>query len=98
MSQDQTPKPAVKIKTVSVTYDRKVNLGDYNSMNVSVTLWADVNDEETSLHEIMESLWGMAKSNVKEQITFKKKANPNINVSETYLGLPVRDNTESDGE
>lgn len=36
----------MKVKTVSVTYDRKFNLGDYNSASVGVTLWADVEGDD----------------------------------------------------
>ena len=50
------------VKTISVTYGRKINLGDYNSANVECTLWADVDaDEETLLHNLMSNLWTMAK-------------------------------------
>ncbi len=31
-----------QIKTVSVTYGRKANLGDYNSADVECSVWADV--------------------------------------------------------
>ena len=30
------------VKTVSVHYGRKQNLGDFNSANVECTVWADV--------------------------------------------------------
>jgi len=34
------------IKTISVTYERKINLGDYNSAHIGLTLWADLDDDE----------------------------------------------------
>jgi len=34
------------VKTVSVNYERKLNLGDYNSATVGCTVWADVKEEE----------------------------------------------------
>jgi hypothetical protein len=36
----------VKVKTVSITYERKINLGDYNSATIGLTLWADVDEDE----------------------------------------------------
>jgi len=32
------------IKTISCTYGRKVNLGDYNSAELSISFWADLKD------------------------------------------------------
>jgi hypothetical protein len=32
----------VRIKTIAVTYGRKFNLGDYNSLNIEVSAWADI--------------------------------------------------------
>lgn len=36
----------MKVKTVSITYERKINLGDYNSATIGLTLWADVDEDE----------------------------------------------------
>lgn len=36
----------MRIRTVSVTYGRKLNLGNYNSANISLTLWADIDATE----------------------------------------------------
>lgn len=36
----------MKVKTVSVTYDRKFNLGDYNSATIGLTVWADVEEND----------------------------------------------------
>lgn len=71
----------MNVKTVSVTYGRKVNLGDYNSASVDCTIWADVKEDE-NLDTVMHELWGMAKENVKAQVQ------PNANVKEFFLGLP----------
>jgi hypothetical protein len=78
-----------KIKTVSVTYGRKVNLGDFSSATVDCTVWADVEDGE-DLDGAMKALWGMAKENVKTQILpLVKNGNGSMNVKEAFLGLPV---------
>jgi hypothetical protein len=38
----------MRIKTISVTYERKINLGDYNSANIGLSLWADLDEDEDS--------------------------------------------------
>lgn len=40
----------MQLKTVSVTYGRKINLGDYNSATVDCTLWADLDEGEAPRH------------------------------------------------
>ena len=36
-------------KTVSITYERKFNLGDYNSVHIGLTLWADCDEGESHI-------------------------------------------------
>lgn len=80
---------ATNIKTVSVTYERKLNLGDYNSATVGCTLWADV-EQGDDLDAAMKSLWVMVKENVRVQaLPLVSKANGNMKIEESYLGLPV---------
>jgi hypothetical protein len=76
----------VQIKTVSVTYERKQNLGDYSSATAACSLWADV-DEDEDLDAIMHALWEMAKANVKAQIT--AAVGKSIDFSTTFMGLPL---------
>jgi hypothetical protein len=79
----------MKVKTVSVTYGRKANLGDYNSATVDCTLWADV-DETDDLDQVMHGLWECAKTNVKAQLLpILNKNGGSINAQEFFLGLPV---------
>jgi hypothetical protein len=42
------------VKTVQVTYERKINLGDYNSAHIGLSLWADLDEGET--HEEVTTL------------------------------------------
>jgi len=75
------------VKTVSVTYDRKINLGDFNSATVGVTLWADIENGE-ELDATMHALWEMATANVKAKAaTFKQ--NIAAESAELFLGLPL---------
>lgn len=78
-----------KVKTVSVTYGRKANLGDYNSATVDCTVWADVEEGE-DLDQAMRALWEMAKNNVKTQLLplVQKNGSGSLNVKEAFLGLP----------
>lgn len=39
----------MKPKTVSVVYERKFNLGDYNSIHIGITLWADLDEGENHI-------------------------------------------------
>lgn len=77
------------IKTVSVTYERKVNLGDYNSATVGCTLWADVEQGE-DLDASMHGLWEMAKENVKAQVLpITSSRSGSMKQESFFLGLPI---------
>lgn len=83
--QTQWEREGVRIKTISVHYERKFNLGDYNSATIGIQVWADVDHEQ--LDWAMRQLWGMAKENVRAQalpLVAKQKAE----VEEVFLGLP----------
>lgn len=74
------------ITTVSVTYGRKVNLGDYNSAHVEISIWADVTEED-DLDAMMRQLWAMSKQNVKSQL-LPLTSNHQAKVEQAFLGLP----------
>lgn len=44
----------MRVKTVSVTYERKLNLGDYNSAHIGLTLWADLDESEDAVEAARE--------------------------------------------
>lgn len=77
----------VTVKTVSVTYDRKHNLGDYSSANIGCTIWADVSDDQ-DLDAAMRGLWEMAKANVKAQL-LPLTSRTAAQVEQVFMGLPV---------
>jgi len=68
-----------EIKTISVTYGRKFNLGDYNSAHLETTYWADLDVNEDP-EGVALNLWDTAKADVKAQalplIKSKTKAQP----------------------
>lgn len=75
------------VKTVSVTYERKLNLGDFNSAHVGISVWADI-EEGDDLDATMRSLWEMATANVKAKAaTFKQHID--AEATELFLGLPL---------
>jgi len=77
----------MQLKTVSVTYGRKLNLGDYNSATVDCTLWADLDEGEDEA-AAMTALWDMAKNNVKAQVLPLVKKTE-AQVTQIFMGLPV---------
>lgn len=79
----------MNVKTVSVTYDRKQNLGDFSSATIGCTIWADVSDGE-DLDAAMRQLWDMAKANVRAQLLPLAKPAASLTATESYLGLPLR--------
>jgi len=64
MEQENAGPP--NVKTVSVVYERKFNLGDYNSAHIGITAWSDL-DENDDLDAATAELWDWAKGQVKAQ-------------------------------
>ncbi len=56
----------MQITTVSVGYRRKFNLGNFESLDVEITLYAKVDPDEDS-EAVTELLWQQAKASVKAQ-------------------------------
>ncbi len=56
----------MQVKTISVNYTRKFNMGNYNSAEMGVTLWADLDLDEDHL-EAARDLFEQARELVKEQ-------------------------------
>lgn len=55
----------MEIKTISVTYQRKFNLGDYESVEVGCSLWGQIDPEEDP-EGATQFLFEQAKAAVKE--------------------------------
>ena len=77
----------MNITTISVTYGRKFNLGDYNSANVETQVWATL-DEGEDAAAAYDVLWAQAKGEVKEQAEplFAKQS---AKAAQLFAGLPV---------
>ncbi|WP_193200205.1 hypothetical protein [Nostoc sp. MG11] len=55
----------MEIKTISVTYHRKFNLGDYESLEIGCSLWGQIDPEEDA-DGATQFLYQQAKASVKE--------------------------------
>ena len=81
----------MNIKTVSVTYGRKFNLGDYQSAEIAVTLWADIDEGDESALTATTILFEEAKSLVKAQALplVKKERQVAAEVTQRFAGQKV---------
>jgi hypothetical protein len=79
----------MKIKTISITYERKFNLGDYNSATCGCTAWADVDTEQELVADALDALRIICSESVKEQATPLLGKQPNARTLETFAGKKV---------
>ncbi len=56
----------MKVSTVSVSYERKFNLGDYNSLHLCCTIWADLEEGDQS-QDVINALQDQARNSVKAE-------------------------------
>ncbi|MCA9366843.1 hypothetical protein KC887_01095 [Candidatus Kaiserbacteria bacterium] len=77
----------MQLKTISATYDRKLNLGDFNSAHIAMTLWADI-DEGDDPATAAESLRQMARHQVMAEMA-RIRPELQAKVEDIFMGLPV---------
>lgn len=77
----------MKLKTISATYDRKYNLGDYNSAHIAMTLWADLEDGDDPA-TAAEALRQMARHQVMSELA-RLDSRLSAKVEGIFMGLPV---------
>lgn len=78
----------MKVKTISATYERKINLGNFNNGHIGMSVWADL-AEGDDLHECCEALWQMLTENVRYKASqLNSRQDPDAGYP--YLGLPIR--------
>jgi hypothetical protein len=77
----------MKITTISATYERKHNLGDYNSANIGMTLWAQLEDGEDE-GACAIALRDMARNHVMTELSRVDKR-LEAKVQDLFMGLPV---------
>lgn len=77
----------MRVKTISVTYERKFNLGDFNSATIGAVAWADL-DEGEDEKIAYDQLFAEVKDVVKKQ-SMPLFARLTAKVEELFQGLPV---------
>ena len=77
----------MNITTISATYERKHNLGDYNSANVGMTLWAQLEPGEDEA-VCANALRDMARNHVMTELS-RLDRRLEAKVQDLFMGLPV---------
>ena len=77
----------MKLTTISATYDRKLNMGDYNSAHIGMTLWADL-EEGDDPATAGEALRQMARHQVMAEMA-RVKPELQAKIEGIFMGLPV---------
>lgn len=77
----------MKVTTISATYDRKVNMGDFNSANIGMTLWAQLEPEDNEA-ACATALREMARNHVVTELA-RIDRRLEAKVQDLFLGLPV---------
>ena len=85
----------MQVKEISVTYGGKLNLGDYNSAHVEITVSAILDDREDGQLAV-DQLFETAKAAVRKEarVLFEKRG---ARVDEIFAGLPVEVQQEIKG-
>lgn len=77
----------MRITTISATYERKHNLGDYNAANVGVTLWAQLEPDDDEA-VCANALRDMARNHVMVELS-RIDRRLEAKVQDLFMGLPV---------
>jgi hypothetical protein len=80
----------MQIKTISFTYERKWNTGNYESATVGMSAWADIAEDEDPVGAARE-LERFVKAEVKQQ-SLPLLGERSARVKEFFAGLPVEGN------
>ena len=77
----------MNVTTISATYERKMNLGDYNSANVGMTVWAqlDGGDDEAACAIALRE---MARNHVMTELA-RLDRRLEAKVQDLFMGLPL---------
>lgn len=58
----------MKVNSVAVCYERKFNLGDYQSLKLECTIWADLEEGDES-QQVIQNLQDQARDAVKREFS-----------------------------
>ena len=77
----------MQLKTISVTYGRKLNTGDYSSAHAEISLWADLEDGDDEA-TAAEALRTMARNQVMLELS-RVEQRLQAKVEGVFAGLPI---------
>lgn len=77
----------MQLKTISVTYGRKLNTGDYSSATCEISLWADLEDGDDEA-TAAEALRQMARNQVMLELS-RVEQKLAAKVEGIFAGLPI---------
>ena len=84
----------MKVSTVSISYSRKFNLGDFESIDIGCSLWAQV-DEDENPDRVTAFLYEQAKASVKEAampvIRASQYQQAKVKQQKRFMGKPVEE-------
>jgi len=83
----------MKVEKVTFKYDRKINLGNYSSIDLSLMPTVII-EEGDDLDAVCRDVWAMCRANVEHAAQpivtgYKVGTQHGITVQELFLGLPV---------
>lgn len=77
----------MQLKTISVTYGRKLNLGDYSSAHSEVSLWVELEDGDDEA-VAADALRTMARNQVMLELS-RCDQRLQAKVTDVFAGLPI---------
>ena len=80
------------MNTVSVGYSRKFNLGNYEGVEISVNMWASVDDDEDA-DQVVAFCFEQAKQHVKANVPpgYKASSAATVQTKKTLAGMEITD-------
>lgn len=85
----------MKLDKVTISYSRKINLGDFNSADFSCMLTAHIEPGDDT-DKVMRDLWTMARANIRAVATDVTKKDGGVTYRQTFMGLPIEEETNAD--
>ena len=81
----------MRIRTIAVSYERKFNLGNFNSVDLSCSLWAQIDGQENE-DACVQILLDKCREHVRSEYHKAKNGSKPVEL------FPVNDNDDHDGD
>ena len=78
----------MRIEKVTLKYERKFNLGDFNSLSLDV-MPTVILDEDDDLDDVMREAWEWCRTNIKHAAAPIVKGTSEVTTQTLFLGLPL---------